>query len=146
MPIYSTLTLQDAEEQPQATKPVPISHRRQGHLVPRIDPLLREIPPGGKAAPIQGLDWFCKSLLQDEDGDYATDFLEERQTKPSERQTKPSGGRGPAAKRLHLAALQSHKGEASPARVSRLTLERGNVTSSNEPSFNSSDGTNNKKK
>lgn len=128
----------DEEQQPQDTKPAPSSHRRQGHVVPRIDPLLREIPPGGKAAPIQGLDWFRKSLLEDADGDCATDFLEESQPEPSD-------DRGPAAKKLHLAALQSHKGKALPARVSRLALERGNVTSSEEiPSFYSSNGTNNK--
>jgi hypothetical protein len=125
-------TLQDAEErQPQNTE---LKSQLNKH-----GPLLREIPPGGKAAPIQGLDWFRKSLLEDADGDYATDFLEEPQMEPSD-------DRDPAAKKFHLAALQSHKGKASPARVSRLTLERGNVTTSEEiPSFKSINGTGNKR-
>lgn len=123
--------MQDAEEQqPQDTKPVSSSHRR--HPAPKIDPLLREVPPGGRAAPIQGLDWFRNSLLEDADGDCATDFLEEPQPEPSD-------NRGPAPKKLHKAALQSFKGKASPARVSGLTVEKGNVTSSEEnPTFYSS--------
>lgn len=113
--------MQDAEQQQdQAKRPVPSPHRRQGNLsVRKIEPLLRDIPPGGKASPVQGFDWFRKSLLVDADGDYANDFLKESQMKLTV-------NRGSAAKTV----LQSHKREAFPARVSGLTLELGILTPS----------------
>jgi hypothetical protein len=81
------------------------------------------IPPGGTASPIQGFDWFRKSLLVDADGDYANDFFKESKTKLS-------ANRGFAGKKPHSTVLQSHKMEAFPARVSGPNLEQGNVTPS----------------
>jgi len=115
--------VQDAYgQQFQSKRPYPSSHRQQNN-VPKIEPLLQDIPPGDKAAPVQGFDWFRKSLLVDADGDYATDFFKESQMNLS-------NNRGSAAKNIHVEVLQSHKGEALPARVSGLTLERGNITPS----------------
>jgi hypothetical protein len=112
---------EDQQPQQDTTTRPSTSSRRQDHPA-RIDPLLRDVP-GGKGGGVQGLDWYSQSLLEDADGDCATDFLEEPQPEPSDE-------RGPAAKKLHMAALQSQKGQVSPAHVNRLHLERGNVTSS----------------
>lgn len=118
----SSMISQDSEqpEAPAETKSSPHS----SSLVP-VQPVLREVPLGAAAAPVQGLDWYRRSLLEDADGDCANDFLEEPQKHHSDETS-------PAAKKLHMASLQSNAGNAVPAHVATLTVERGHVTHSRE--------------
>ena len=116
--------MQDAE-QPQAPEHTPELETRTKSGA-RIQPLLREVAPGEAASDAQGLDWYRTSLLEDADGDCATEFLEEP------RKDTPDADAGPAAKKPHRATLQASSTKASPARVASLRVHRGHVEASGE--------------
>eukprot|EP00958_Prasinococcus_capsulatus_P001868 scaffold168_cov410-Prasinococcus_capsulatus_cf.AAC.5 len=95
-------------------------------------PVLQTMPAYAAAAGgVQGLDWYAKQLGQDEDGDVASEFLEEVSVDKREGRADDdvASGKGPSGlrktfKRRYIAA---HEGPGALDDPTRFSLDQGNV-------------------
>jgi len=89
--------LQDDEpqNQPKSFKSNERPRRVVAARAPQVQPLLHEVGPSALPGPVQGLDWWARTLQRDSDGDCADGFLEETRNILVDKAGGPRKHRGP---------------------------------------------------